>query len=118
MASWPLAKNLLWGLTHDPGEGTLRSRVDNGIAKMRRRGTAVPQGVAGTVILTGAELQTLRAWWRDTLKRGSLPFTWEDPVDDTAVSLRFVTRPTWRLVLGGTVSTRKWSVGLTLEIVP
>lgn len=117
MASWPLSKNLLWGLSWDPGEGSLRTGVDNGTAKLRRRATAPPEPITGNLILNGAELATLISWWKTTLARGTLPFTWEHPLDDTTVNLRWVSRPVASLALGGGVYDRKWRVPVILEVV-
>jgi hypothetical protein len=120
MVDWPttLPDLQLLGLTEQRQEARLRSQMDAGPPKMRRRFTAAVVQYQIPVIFTGAQKQTFDAFYKTTLLEGSLPFVWDDPVTDAAVSFTFREAPTFRLDLGGLPNNRIWTATLALERLP
>lgn len=73
----------------------IRTQMDAGVAKTRRRFTAVPEVVTFTLLLSPAQVQTLQDFVAITLK-DVLPFDWKElrkPNDETPVTFRFLSRP-------------------------
>jgi hypothetical protein len=116
-AAWPVA-NLPDYLLEDAASGSfgdnrLRSKMDVGPAKMRRRSTAAPDTFTGSQKLTSAQLGYLETFYKTTLTDGSLPFTWKHPRTRSTVDMRFLSPPTWS-PSGGDY----WLVNYSLEILP
>ena len=120
MADWPpgLPDLQLLGLTGERQEARVRTQMDTGRPKTRRRFTAAIIRYQIPVIFDGTEKQLFDDFYVTELLEGSLPFIWEDPVTDAAVSLQFVEPPTFRLEKGGTPSARIWTGLLSLELLP
>lgn len=55
---------------------TIRSKVDNGPAKLRPRYSVAVRQFTIPLVLTSAQFATLDAFWQTTLVFGSLPFDW------------------------------------------
>lgn len=116
MAVWPasLPSSLLAnGYSRQKGDQTIRTQMDAGPAKVRRRFSAAPTEVSGSMIVTMAQIGTLQDFFDQTLAGGSLPFDWADPVDGAVVSWRF-TAPPSSAALGASL----FRVSLSLEILP
>lgn len=97
----------------------IRSTVDVGIAKSRRRASAAPTPVECSVLLTRAQVATFREFFTETLEAGSLPFEWVDPASGSTVEMRFVAPP--RLTPRAprqAAQAEYWSAALQLEIIP
>lgn len=122
MASWPgtLPQDLLLeGLGKQREPGTIRSQMETGPAKVRRRTTAPVVRLSGQLVLTGTQVGTLETFHNSTLGEGADSFTWTDPEDDGTVTLRFVQPPAYSAVAGhGTPGSRLWAAQLELEIIP
>ena len=114
--TWPitLPQDLsIAGYGESPGDNQLRSNMDVGPAKVRRRSTAAPRKVKGGVILTREQLATFREFYDDILLSGVLRFTWLDPTDpESTVEMRFAEKPAW------TAQEGFFNVSLSLEILP
>jgi hypothetical protein len=117
--SWPLPNtHLLLGLSTDPGLARVRSEVEAGPPRMRRRFTAAVRHLSGRVVLSGPDLVTFRDWGKLTLKDWSLSFSWTEPEQDFAADYRFVQPPTWGLLVPGLPQNRIWTVEMRLEVLP
>ena len=117
-AEWPasLPVPLVEGVSYSSQDNIIRSQMDAGVAKIRRRYTAVPEDVSFQLLLTLAQLQTLVDFHDITLK-GVLPFDWIEfrkPEADwgTLVTYRFKSRPTFAPVHGAL-----WRATLELELL-
>ena len=89
MILWPsvLPQYLLVsGYSEALGNQLLRTEMDAGPAKARRRFTAAPRPVTGEIIVTREQLMFFHLWFGDVLKGGSLRFGWVDPFSDTALT--------------------------------
>lgn len=81
MVDWPEGIpffKLRSGYGAEPGENTLRTPMDVGPAKVRRRTTSAPSVITGSAYMTREEAQRFEQFWRDTLKDGALSFTLSD----------------------------------------
>lgn len=113
--AWPTTlpdELLMRGYSQTTADLLLRSSVDAGPAKVRRRFTAGVQQVVGNLLLTGAQLAYLRTFYDTTLLGGSLRFTWIEPVTKTAKEFRFTSPIKWSSNSG------YYDVNLELEMLP
>ncbi|MEN6538924.1 MAG: hypothetical protein ABFC67_04865 [Mizugakiibacter sp.] len=92
----------------------LRTEMDAGVAKVRRRFTAVATPFACTLRLTQAQYQTLITFYATTLQ-DALPFDWTDFRTGVTATYRFVQRPAGQYIQG---SVNRWQVTLQLELLP
>ncbi|MCA3519370.1 MAG: hypothetical protein IOC87_04145 [Rhodobacter sp.] len=91
----------------------IRTDMDAGPAKVRRRYSAGPVRWQGSLLLTQAETVTLEAFWRTTLGGGALAFAWQHPRLGTAATMRFTEPPAFRHVSGPL-----FRATLQIEILP
>lgn len=120
-AAWPasLPQSPFLPVTDQRQTAVVRTSMDAGPPKMRRRFTAAVRQITLGMFLTGAERAVFDAFFATTLEEGALPFTWTDPVDDSSVDLRFVEPPAFTLVRpDSAASGRLWSASFKLEILP
>lgn len=116
MAAWPsgLPQIALGAEFEESADSALvRTQMDAGPAKVRRRYTAEVKRYRFTLILTTAEVATLETFFTDTIGLGSLPFDWLNQRTKATVSLRLVNRPSYREIAGGL-----WVTSLDLEYMP
>lgn len=115
MPTWPATlpqKPLEAGYTPEPQDANLRSSMDTGPDKVRRRYTAVPEFLPCSFRLTQAQRDTFMTFWRETIQRGAVAYDWTHPEFDTAISCRIKGVPK-RSVRG--VYTL---ISLTIEVLP
>ena len=103
---------LLSGYGQKAADVVLRTGMDIGPAKVRRRASAGVEPVEGKQIYTSTELGYLRTFYDTTLLNGALRFSWKDPITKSSEELRFTKPPAWTAVEG------KYQVALSLEIMP
>lgn len=115
MAAWPSSlpqRPLLEGAA-EQGQGTVvRTDMDVGPAKLRRRYTAEVTRFDVSLILTTAQVATLETFY-DTTLQGVDPFDWTHPRTLAAASLRFITRPGYQPIGAG-----YWRTAFALEVLP
>ena len=116
MPTWPvtLPQTLLMdGYGEAAPNVLLRSQMEIGPAKVRRRSSAGIRPVKGYLILTLEELEIFKAFHHDDLEDGALRFTWVEPLDEeTEVEMRFAEVPSWSSENG------LYKVQMSLEILP
>jgi len=117
MVAWPASlpqKLMRAGFSEAPANTLLRTEMDAGPGKVRRRNTAGIRPVQGKITVTKAQLTTFKTFYNDTIQGGALRFNWDEPLDDTAsVEMRFTKEPSWS-ELGPDV----FQISLELEILP
>lgn len=102
-----------------PDSGVIRTNMDVGPAKVRRRSTATAKPMGFTFRTTGAKFDTFKTFFHDTSKEGSLAFDMEDPWDDTTQEWRFVGTYDWRLVAGASnPDDRIYEITVQMEKLP
>lgn len=96
-----------------PQGGTIRTQMDAGPAKVRRRFTAAPQRFQGaTGFLSRGQLAAFETFFIEDLAMGSLPFLARDPISCTVKTFRFL--DSYTVTPGG----RRVRVSAELEILP
>lgn len=115
---WPptLPQSPQKGFTETGGVLVLRTPMDAGPAKQRRRGKK-PQELSLTFIMTTAQTQTLETFVKDTL-RGTARFGFKHPRLNTIVETRIVPQGAGDLYSFSYLAPGFWSVSLELEILP
>jgi len=114
--AWPGAlpqELLVNGYSQSFPDITIKSNVDAGPAKVRRRFTAGVEPISGTIIMTAAQLATFQTFFNTTLLGGSLRFSWtKPPAHSVACEMRFTEVPSWTKV------EDEYEVSLSLEVLP
>ena len=95
-------------------DNTRQTSMDSGPAKTRRRVTADTSQFDITIACTQEQLASFRAFYRDTLKDGALPFDWVDPTTRPAMTFQFVRPPPSVAAFGG----MNFNVSMRLQRVP
>ena len=116
MASWPVTLPqyvLREGLGETLPDTALRTEMDAGPAKLRRRTSAAVRPISAAVNLSTSQAADLETFYVDTLEGGTLPFDMADPRTGTTYSFRF-TAPPALYPLGATL----WRASLALERLP
>lgn len=117
MATWPatLPQVLqVTGFEEKLGATSIRTQMDAGPAKQRRRFTAAPRAITGSITVDSDGWDDFREFYEDTLEGGALSFDWVEPgTESTPATFRF-TAPPSRTAFGGDV----WIVSMQLEILP
>jgi hypothetical protein len=91
----------------------LRTPMEAGPAKQRRRSTWDARPVSGRITVTKAQLAAFQAFFKSSTFSGGIRFTWVDPETGDPAEMRFVSSPTWTAH-----GADKFLVALDLEILP
>lgn len=115
MATWPatLPDPLINTLKESPADNSIRTQMDKGPAKMRRRTTANTKPIAFTMILTDAQLTALDAFYTATTFSGAISFDYTHPRTMDSVTARFTQPPSYSDVNGTC-----YRAEVQLEILP
>ncbi len=114
MPVWPSTFcPLLNTLQESPPENTIRSTMDKGPAKVRRRTTANIRPLSFRLFLKPAQLQVLEAFYSEDTYSGVDAFDFIHPRTKEAVSARFAQPPSWQERSG-----IGYEVSVSLEILP
>jgi hypothetical protein len=124
--SWPVEipeKHAVGIVEETPGE-IMRTEMDQGPAKVRRKFTAVPRYIRMTLLLTGEQRQSFNSWWENLwLQSGddAGKYTGRDPLTGGSVTYRVMNtaRPRWTARYAGTSNAKvRWEGELQVEILP
>lgn len=120
MATWPSTlPGLELGAELSQQESFIRSPMDTGPTKQRRRFTATSRYLSGTMLLTKTQYETLDTFYKDTISYGSDAFDYTDPVDNsTTVSARFISPPSFTALIGAAGGVDFWRANIALELLP
>ena len=116
MTSWPTSlpqEVLVQGFQEQPQPQTLRSSMDAGPAKLRRRFSAKIVNYKFQLLLDATQKATLDVFHDATLAGGSLPFDWVDHIGGGARSYRFTKPPSY-----AASSPTAFAAQLELESLP
>lgn len=116
MAIWPatLPPPAVNSFREKPPLNTIRSTMDKGPAKVRRRTTANTRPMSFTLKLTPEQVQALDDFYVDTTYSGADEFEFVHPRTGDTVNARFTAEPDYSEVEGGIIYT----VAIALEILP
>ena len=115
--TWPggLSQDVLTdGLEETWGNNLLRTPMESGPAKARRRFTAEVKPLALVLEFARADVETFRTFFETTLQGGALPFDWTHPRTGAAITLRFI--PPFPVTPNR--GAKFWRAALRLEILP
>jgi hypothetical protein len=114
MASWPsLPAPLINTFKESVPDNILRTQMDRGINKVRRRTTANARGIQFTMLLSKAQVATLETFYVTTTSSGADEFTCTHPRTAATVNARFTQPPSYSDVNG-----INFRVEIAMEILP
>ncbi len=116
MPSWPNTlpvSPLLDGFRETVPNAVVRTDMEQGPAKIRRRTTAAVRALSVSYLMSKAQVETLETFYLTTLMSGSLPFDFTHPRNSVSVSCRFVQPPAY-----GSANGNYFKVMLALEVLP
>ena len=107
------------GYSEGMGKNLIRSNMDAGPAKVRRRTTSAVRPMSGTMQMTSTQLQDLVEFYETTIMHGSLPFEFPNPRDAGVLLVRFADDglTDWR-PNGYGEGEQMWSVPIRFEVLP
>lgn len=117
MAAWPVdlpQKPLVQGFSETLPTLTVRSPMDTGPAKVRRRSTAGVTQMQCVFRLTATQRASLLTFWQTTLAGGSLSYNWTHPISGANIVCRIVEPPSLTPAAGGNA----WAASLKIEVLP
>ena len=115
MPAWPASlpqRPLIDGYRETPPDLVVRTVMDVGPAKVRRRATAGITRLQMVFRLTAGQLTTFRNWLRNDLQDRALSFTWLHPVTGAAGNFRIVDPPQYE------PAGPSWRISLVMEMLP
>ena len=95
------------------GDTTLRSQMDVGPAKVRRRFTRAVDMLTTSIMLDYDQYATFKIFYETTTNGGVTPFTYENPLTGASEEFRFAEPPSIQSIGG-----RTFRVGMKWEKLP
>lgn len=110
MATWPTTIPITReNYTEEPADRVVRSNMDVGPQKVRRRSSVAIRPVSLKLFLTDAQLTTFDTFF---LANDSLVFDFTNPRTSAAERARFTSRPSYNL------NEKMWDVQVKIELLP
>lgn len=114
MASWPtLPAPIINSFNESPPDNLIRTSMDKGAAKVRRRTTSNVRPLSFEMILTPAQVVTLDTFYVTTTNSGADEFTYTHPRAGSTVSARFASPPSYSDING-----LAYKASVSLEVMP
>ena len=89
---------LVRGFTDERQTGSIRSNMDTGAPKTRKRFTAVVRKLTWPTILTGTQRATFDTFFITTINEGASSFTINDSASTVTISVKFINPPSWNII--------------------
>ena len=118
---WPTSlpqKPLVDGYKRVLPNNLIRSSMDTGSDKVRKRGRFKPQEISASYVLTAAQRNTLENFVHNSLAEGAICFNWPHPELNKLVRARLKASNDGILEFSPYRDTTRWSVTLKIEIWP
>jgi len=118
---WPTSlpqKPLIDGYKRVVPNNLIRSSMDTGSDKVRKRGRFKPQEISATYVLTAVQRNALEAFVHDNIAEGAICFNWPHPELNKLVRARIKASQDGVLEFSPYGTTNRWQVTLKLEIWP
>ena len=97
MPAWPSTlpdSPLQDSYQEQPGANTIRTNMDTGPAKHRKRASSAPIAYEAQYLLENSLVETLPSFYDSDTEEGALTFDWPKPRDpSTTLTARFVSQP-------------------------
>ncbi|MCK4945413.1 MAG: hypothetical protein KAS59_04040 [Alphaproteobacteria bacterium] len=116
MTTWPdtlPVSPLLDSFRETVSDSVIRTSMEQGPAKLRRRTTAAVRELFVSYLMSKDQVIALEAFYLTTLQGGSLSFDFTHPRIETTVSCRFVKPPEY-----GSGNGNFFKVTIELEVLP
>lgn len=116
MPTWPAElpqSPQVAGYSESPQSQVLRTQMDAGPAKTRRRFTAATRTIPVRYQLTAEQVAVFEAWFENVIAGGALPFDW--PYRAGVVTALVAGEPPYRLT---PVAGPWWQLDMQLELQP
>jgi len=114
MATWPtLPAPIINTFNETLPDNVIRTSMDKGPAKVRRRTTANVRPIQFSMVLTEAQVATLDTFYNTTTLSGAQEFDYTHPRTGATVSARFTQPPAYSDING-----LAYRVEVQLEILP
>jgi hypothetical protein len=97
---------------------TLRSQMDVGPDKLRRRASAGVRTFEAVLDVTRTQVATLDAFYQADTAGGTLPFQWKNPRTGNTADFRFSSRPQYQPRAPRGDGTEFWRATFGLELLP
>ncbi len=113
--SWPDTlpqQPLVKGFSGTVQDTLIRTSMDAGPEKIRRRFTAASEYFTLTWFMTKQQLNTFRSFFKDTIADGSIEFEMNHPITGETVLVRF--RGPYQFVSTGV----HWRISAEIEVLP
>lgn len=121
MATWPtsLPQSVFMDFVATRQSGMIRTSMDDGPAKQRKRFSAVSKMFKCNMILNGTQYSTFESFFESDLDFGATSFTWINPITDASATLRFtdVFTPS-QLTPDADPAARLYQISMPLEVLP
>ena len=117
MPAWPSdlpQQPLVQGFSETAPQLAVRTSMDVGPAKVRRRATAGVTQLKCAFRLSAAQRASLLTFWQTTLAAGARSYTWTHPISGAAITCRIVEPPGFTPAAGGVA----WLAALSIEVLP
>lgn len=95
--------------------GFLRTPMEAGPTKQRRRFSSTTRRLIGKIHLDEMERETFDLFYRNTIAEGSLCFNFPDPSTNQVILCRFIEPPTFVGLRGGASGGELWEMQFALE---
>ena len=112
---WPVTlptRPLLEGYSEQLPDYQLRSQSASGVAKVRPKNSSVPWPMTIQMVMTSAQVDTLKSFFNTTLGRGCLRFQFSGDRTGSTFDLRFTAPP--KIVPDQTM----YMVSMQFEVMP
>ena len=109
----PFEETLLKGNKEKPGTTAIRTQMEVGPDKVRRRGTAAVDELNTGYVMTAAQVTALDDFFAATTKSGALRFDATHPRTGNTVEVRFLKRPEYEKE-----APDVWRVKFSVEVLP
>lgn len=119
MAVWPVTLPCLFlDASETMQDGSVRTEMSAGPAKVRRRFSAVSRYLTTSITLDATQRGTLHTFFTTTLGQGADEFDLADPFGGATVSARFLSPPSYGYKSRSSSGARWYIASIALEILP
>lgn len=108
----------LAGHSEQPPKLTVRTEMDVGPAKVRRRTSAGVRNFSMSIVMTRAQCALLDEFFLDSAQGGALAFQWTHPRTGNLIDYRFTAPPTYNPLGPRSSAAAKWVATFQLEALP
>lgn len=114
MAVWPTQfRPLINSIQESPPDNSIRSQMDKGPSKIRRRTTANVRPMAFRLLIAKADVETFDDFYTTDTLSGADSFTFTHPRTGQSVEAVFVSPPSYQEKEGN-----HYEVSVSIEILP